>query len=272
MWCDMALVLSKETGCFHSPFSPTDQIQIVLLLGTVMLSRTLLSPLRLSPRPGQLATRTHLTAACRARPSSGILQMFSPSRNWNATHRGSTSGARGSFNAPRPPRFGFWQRISQKINRIPSNVIFWGIFGINGAVFALWQVANTQYVSHGSLFQTFGQKADLALSATIRRPVLAEFHVSTFYHQRVEREQWPDVRDASVSPKVYTIGLTFFSAGPSSLRLFRKETLVTCYSMAFLIISQSPSSSQPSATPGSSLFTSALVSQLQYRAFGGTLA
>ena len=133
---------------------------LVLLPGTIMLSRTLLSPLPLSRRPGHLATRTHLTAAWQAKPASGVLQMFSPSRSWNATHRGRTSAGHGSFNAPKPPRFGFWQRISQRINRIPSGVVFWGIFGINGAVFALWQVANTQYVSHGPLLQMLRQKAD----------------------------------------------------------------------------------------------------------------
>ena len=152
MWCDMALVLSKGIV----PFIHTrSRIQISLLPGTIMLSRILLSSLPLSRRPGQLATRTHLTAAWQAKPSSAILQMFSPSRSWNATHRGWTSGGRGSSNAPRPPRFGFWQKISQRINRIPSNVIFWGIFGINGVVFVLWQVANTQYVGHGPLLHVF---------------------------------------------------------------------------------------------------------------------
>ena len=126
-----------------------------------MLSRTLLSLLRVPRSPGQLVTRTHLTAAWQAKPTSGVLQMFSPSRSWNATHRGWNSAGRGSFNAPKPPRFGFWQQISQRINRIPSNVIFWGIFGINGAVFILWQVANTQYVSHCPLLQVLRQKADM---------------------------------------------------------------------------------------------------------------
>ena len=140
----------------------SDRIRARLLPGMIMLSRTLLSTLRLSRRPGTLATRTHLTAAWQPRTSSGVLQIFSPSRSWNATHRGWTSGSRGSFNSPRPPRFGFWQQISQRINRIPSNAIFWGIFGINGAIFVLWQVATTQYVSHGSLLQTLIQEADVS--------------------------------------------------------------------------------------------------------------
>ena len=143
-----------------SALSP-DRTQADLLPGMIMLSRTLLSTLRLSRRPGPLATRAHLTAAWQPKPSSGILQIFSPSRSWNATHRGWTSGSRGSFNAPRPPRFGFWQQISQRINKIPSNVIFWGIFGINGAIFVLWQVATTQYVSHGSLPRIFKQETDI---------------------------------------------------------------------------------------------------------------
>ena len=168
-----------------------------------MLSRTLLSSFRLSPRPGQLATRAHLTAAWQVKPSSAVLQMFSPSRSWNATHRGWTSGGRGSFNSPRPPPFGFWQKISQRINRIPSNVIFWGIFGINGVVFVLWQVANTQYVSHGHLLHICSQKTDLALLATIARSIFTGVHVPTFHHQRMEREQWSAVRDLSMVSSPY---------------------------------------------------------------------
>lgn len=110
-----------------------------------MLARTLLPTFRSLRRPGQSATRTHFTATWQAKPSSGILQMFSPSHRLNATHRGWTSGGRSPFNAPRPPRFGFWQQISQRINRLPSDLIFWGIFGINGVVFVLWQIANTQW-------------------------------------------------------------------------------------------------------------------------------
>lgn len=160
MWCDMASVLSNGMISFR-PFS-SDRSQIDPLPGTIMLSRTLLSTLRLPRHSGQLATRTHITAAWQAKPSSAILQILGPSRTWNATHRGWTSGGRGSFNAPRPPRFGFWHRISQRINRISYNVIFWGIFGINGAVFVLWQVANTQYVSHGSPHQISRQEADIS--------------------------------------------------------------------------------------------------------------
>ena len=130
---------------FHS--SSSDRIQSTFCPETIMLSRTLLSTLRC---PVQFGTRTHLTAAWGTKPPSLVLKMLSPSRSWNATHRGWTSRGRSSFNAPRPPRFRFWQQISQRINRLPSDLIFWGIFGINGAVFLLWQVANTQWVSHRS--------------------------------------------------------------------------------------------------------------------------
>lgn len=145
----MALVLPRSNAhrSHRSGF-------IDLLSGTIMLSPVLLSSLRLSCRPGQSTTWTNLTTARQAKPASGVLQMFSPSRSWNATHRGWASGGRGSFNAPRPPRLGFWQKFSQRINGIPSNLVFWGIFGINGAVFALWQVATTQYVSHDPPFRS----------------------------------------------------------------------------------------------------------------------
>lgn len=188
------MVLSKRMFLPSALLTRSDSID--LPPGTIMLSRTLLSTLRLSRCPGQLATRTHFTAAWQSRPSSGILQISSPSRSWNATHRGWTSGARSSFNAPRPPRLGFWQKISQRINRIPSGVVFWGIFGINGAVFALWQVANTQYVSHGSSPSNVQTKEcsdkrltyDPAMSATIRRSILTRVHVQAFHHERVERK------------------------------------------------------------------------------------
>jgi len=41
----------------------------------------------------------------------------------------------------------------------------------------------------------------LASLATIRRSFLTGIHVSTFHHERVEREQWSDVREPSMSPK-----------------------------------------------------------------------
>ena len=176
-----------------------------------MLSRTLLSTIRLSHRSGQSATRAHLTAAWQAKSSSGIFQFSCPSRSRNATHRGWTSGGRGSFNAPRPPRFGFWQQISQRINRIPSNVIFWGILGINGVIFALWQVANTQYVRRVSLPGAQTLTYCLAILATIRRSVLTGAHVYAFHHERVEHEQWSNVCGTFTNSQILAINLLVHS-------------------------------------------------------------
>ena len=161
---------------------------------TIMLSRAL--PFALRCRSVQLGTRTHLTAARRAEPPSPILRMLNPSRSWNATHRGWTSRGGPSFNTPRPPRFGFWQQISQRINRLPSDFIFWGIFGINGAVFLLWQVASTQWVSHRTL-HIFRRKRSHLMVATITGSHSIGIHVQAFHRKRVEREQWSNVCDPS---------------------------------------------------------------------------
>ena len=65
-----------------------------------------------------------------------------------ATHRsginrGSSGGYRGYNSGPNGP----WQRLRDRINAIPNNVIFWGIIGLNGLVFASWNFAWAKYVS-----------------------------------------------------------------------------------------------------------------------------
>ena len=68
-----------------------------------------------------------------------------------ATHRSigrRTHGGRGfgGSNGPRGPG-GPWQYFKDRINAIPSTYIFWGIVGLNGAVFVTWNLAWAKYVS-----------------------------------------------------------------------------------------------------------------------------
>ncbi|KAI0829477.1 hypothetical protein BC628DRAFT_1315061 [Trametes gibbosa] len=74
---------------------------------------------------------------------------FLSSRIAQATHR---SGIRRG--APLGGGYGGggggpWQRFRARINSIPNNYIFWGIIGLNGAVFATWNLAWVKYRSTG---------------------------------------------------------------------------------------------------------------------------
>ncbi|PIL36792.1 hypothetical protein GSI_00482 [Ganoderma sinense ZZ0214-1] len=67
-----------------------------------------------------------------------------------ATHRsginrGSSGGYGGYNRGPNGP----WQRLRNRLNAIPNNVIFWGIMGLNGLVFASWNLAWAKYQSTG---------------------------------------------------------------------------------------------------------------------------
>ncbi|KAI0751388.1 hypothetical protein C8Q80DRAFT_1309134 [Daedaleopsis nitida] len=75
---------------------------------------------------------------------------FVSSKVANATHRsgiGRTSrggGYQGGGGSQGP-----WQSFRDRINSIPHNYIFWGIIGLNGAVYAVWNLAWVQYKSTG---------------------------------------------------------------------------------------------------------------------------
>ena len=85
-------------------------------------------------------------------PTSSVLQFLS-NKVWQATHRSrispvaQSSRSRNPFRPPRPPR-GPWQQFKDRIEAIPSNVIFWGILVLNGLVFAAWRFGWAQYVSY----------------------------------------------------------------------------------------------------------------------------
>ncbi|KAI0334734.1 rhomboid-domain-containing protein [Cubamyces sp. BRFM 1775] len=72
---------------------------------------------------------------------------FVASPSFRATHRTSISKgwSRGGGGGGGPQ--GPWQRLRARINAIPSKYIFWGIIGLNGLVFASWNLAWIKYES-----------------------------------------------------------------------------------------------------------------------------
>lgn len=126
MWCDIAVVgIEDATLNFRS-------IMLRLALPCRRLCTPGLAPHRAFIRPIHSTSPTPLTA----------------SRIWSATHRRVAQWGRARPPTPPPRPNSFWRQIARKINAIPTNIIFWGIFAINGTVFILWNVAITQYVGN----------------------------------------------------------------------------------------------------------------------------
>ncbi|OJT13556.1 hypothetical protein TRAPUB_9910 [Trametes pubescens] len=105
----------------------------------------------LSARPSSFSTLFLARALhdFRTPPSTlreqSILQFLS-SRLAQATHRSVIRGGRAGGSYGGGPQ-GPWQRLRARINAIPSNYIFWGIIGLNGLVFASWNLAWMKYGS-----------------------------------------------------------------------------------------------------------------------------
>ncbi|KAI0637835.1 hypothetical protein C8Q77DRAFT_1166074 [Trametes polyzona] len=92
----------------------------------------------------QLAIRAFRTPSSELRQQS--VWHFLSSRISQATHRSGISRGRSGGGYGGGPQ-GPWQRLRARINAIPSNYIFWGIIGLNGVVFATWQLAWVKYQS-----------------------------------------------------------------------------------------------------------------------------
>jgi rhomboid-like protein len=114
-----------------------------------------LRPAAVWPRP-LLGTLRPFTASPFevSRPQPSIVQ-FALSKAWGATHRSriAASGRRNSWTPP-PPQ-GPWQQFIRWLDSIPSNVIFWGVLGVNGAVFCAWQLATAIYVCRLRYFHMY---------------------------------------------------------------------------------------------------------------------
>lgn len=59
----------------------------------------------------------------------------------------STTRASLRYHPPPPPRLNHGREFLGFLDRIPHNTIFYGIIGLNSAVFAMWFLAAEKYVS-----------------------------------------------------------------------------------------------------------------------------
>lgn len=110
---------------------------------------------RFSNQPYSLWTAHHFQSiGSRPKPPS-ILQLLSSSSR-NATHR--TRITRASSRSPlrphlpsgsfRPPGLeGGWKGFVRWVNGLPQVAIIWGILGLNGIVYLMWNWAHIKYVS-----------------------------------------------------------------------------------------------------------------------------
>lgn len=81
-----------------------------------------------------------------ATPSESVLS-FVPNKVWNATHRSRIPPSHGRPNPfNQPPRYGFWQRLRERLDSVPTEVILYGILVLNGLVFGAWQLAWSNWV------------------------------------------------------------------------------------------------------------------------------
>ncbi len=132
-----------------------------LLSSTRLSSGTLYHGVWLGPRLCASARHSTLGAAGTLRQPLTLLRTppvsqdqsifkFVADRIARATHRSGinrSSGGGGYGGGYNNDPNGPWQRLRNRINAIPGGVIFWGIIGLNGLVFASWNFAWAKYVS-----------------------------------------------------------------------------------------------------------------------------
>ncbi|KAH9894294.1 rhomboid-domain-containing protein [Cubamyces lactineus] len=91
---------------------------------------------------------------------------FVASSMFRATHRSGISRGRSGWSGGGGGPQGPWQRLRARINAIPTKYVFWGILGLNGLVFASWNLAWAKYQSTGDsssyvwMLQNFVASAD----------------------------------------------------------------------------------------------------------------
>ena len=107
---------------------------------------TTLSTLSLRPSSSQaLRLFQHRPSAA----SEQLIWQFVSNRILRATHRSgiNSRASRGTGGGYGGGSRGPWDNFRDRINSIPQNAIFWGIIGLNGIVFATWNLAWVNYVS-----------------------------------------------------------------------------------------------------------------------------
>ncbi|KAI0721848.1 hypothetical protein C8T65DRAFT_704928 [Cerioporus squamosus] len=111
-----------------------------------------------TPRHIALSSRSFhqpvtLVRAISPASSEQSIWKFVSSKVSAATHRSGisrgSSGGYGYGGGGGGGSQGPWQRFRDRINAIPNNAIFWGIMGLNGLVFASWNLAWIKYQSTG---------------------------------------------------------------------------------------------------------------------------
>ena len=114
-------------------------------------------PQRLYSRPYSLWTANKFQALVTNQKLPSILQFLS-SQLRSATHRTTSRFTRASSRSPLPPNRpggsfrppgseGPWKAFVRWINGLPESAIIWGILGLNGIVYVMWNWAHVKYVS-----------------------------------------------------------------------------------------------------------------------------
>lgn len=113
---------------------------------------------------------------------------FVADRIAHATHRSGINRSRGSgggYGGHNSGPNGPWQRLRNHINAIPGGVVFWGIIGLNGLVFASWNFAWAKYVSLDARAMSIPPPCRLTcvdgLAAKHRRPVVLHLDAKSLH-------------------------------------------------------------------------------------------
>ena len=141
------LPMNVYASLLASPLRHVAQSSSRCLPVTLCIARSTLKP-NLHIRSLAIRSRAlHSTStpSAQSHAQSSIVQ-FLGSRAWRATHRDSPPSSRSRNSWTPPPPQGPWQRFIRWLNSIPSNVILWGVLGVNGVIFVAWQYAKAALV------------------------------------------------------------------------------------------------------------------------------
>ncbi|GJE84614.1 rhomboid-domain-containing protein [Phanerochaete sordida] len=141
---------------------------------------------------------------------------FALSKAWGATHRSRLATARPRDPWSPPPPQGPWQRFKQWLDSIPSNTIFWGVLGINAAVFAAWQLSRALYQSSGdaSLFLKLQRNFTVSMQ-NISAGRIWTLLTASFSHEGVMH--------------IFTNAFTFYFMAPPVLQLLGNSGFLALY-------------------------------------------
>lgn len=161
---------------------------------------------RFSSRPYSLWT-AHGSLGFGSKPKPSSILQFLSSQLRSATHRTTSRLTRASSRSPLPPNRpggsfqppgseGGWKGFVRWVNGLPESAIIWGILGLNGIVYVMWNWAHVKYVSlftretcaHLHLYWCYD------VLAQYRRPQRNLHHAPELHSERTESECRPNVR------------------------------------------------------------------------------